>query len=582
MSTKRRREASSCTGRGFSAIDPDGYLAKLASWLTRPNINGSTQAITTITNATENFYLVGHGYVTGQSVVLTGTTAPTGLTLSISLAYPINRSNITEYFIIRLDGDNFQLAETYNDALLGTEIEFSTDGTSVSVTALGGGANWYLHDDFSAMEAKTFATTDVDVATSVITCTAHGFPNMCKVTFSSTGTLPAGIVAGTSYWIYRIDADSFMLTTDERYVYSNTYPTNITNQGSGTHTITNAEHFIVVTDTASPTVNDYDTSPSGGAPKFIKFGYVNSESGYVRMQGMLWWDNVEHGSQQIWTGYKIATYDSAIFVYVFIGGDEFMFIAAKTGTTWGRAYIDNFTRISTKLELATKVGVLQSGVSAGDSVVLQLASGEASNFTEDKFYYIYDFDGHSWVNYFSIEARDTVAHTITVSNITEDFPAGAVVSPYAHRYYSLGLGDGDMYGRINLLGNVSYCSVYDNSTIPYFSSTTQDNVAHAQSDYVHTQSIAPNTNSDDYLSAGAPDDEGDYDCMRLAIIERRDAAGFTTSMNRFYGKSDNVVRTKRGSMDQMTSTRSLLGIDYLQYNSNSTYVGMITYSESSS
>lgn len=586
---KVRRETYSCTGRGFSAVDADGYMARLLSFATRPNVHGTTQNITSSTHASDLFTLVGHGYVTGQEVALTLTgdgALPTGgeFTASVSLAYPVSRLNVTPYFVIKLTDDTFQLASTHYNAMAGTPITFADDisGSYVQITALGGGANWYLHDDFSRMAAVDFATTDVNTSTEEITITAHGFSNTHKVTFSSTNTVPGGLTAGTSYWVIRVDANTIKVASTEANAWAGT-PINLTSQGVGTHTVTTAEHFVVVTDTAAPVLNDYNTSPAGCAPKFLKLGYVNSESGYVRMQGFLWWDSTNHIPQQCWCGWKLPTYDAAIFAYQFIGGDEFLFQAAQLGANWESMYIDTFTGITNKLEAITKVGVVQSALTAGSGVVVQLAAGQAANFTVDEYYYIYDFDGHSWVNYSKVTARDTVGDTITLELIAQNFPAGSVVTPYAHRYYSAASSSGTNPSSVT---NMNF--YHQNPGIPYCSAIVNQNGVRYMQSYnggirVRITFANSNYSTDEYLQVGIPDDKSYYDCMRHLIDEIRDSEESATSMNRIYGKTNNILKTYRATMGKMTNTRRLNGIDYLNfYSASTTYVDMVTYSESAS
>jgi hypothetical protein len=585
---KVRRETYSCTGRGFSAVDADGYMARLLSFATRPNVHGTTQNITSSTHASDLFTLVGHGYVTGQEVALTLTgdgALPTGgeFTASTSLAYPVSRLNVTPYFIIKLTDDTFQLASTHYNAMAGTPITFADDisGSYVQITALGGGANWYLHDDFSRMAAVDFATTDVDTTAETITVTAHGFSNTHKVTFSSTNTVPGGLTAGTAYWVIRVDANTIKVASSEANAWAGT-AINLTSQGAGTHTITTAEHFVILTDTASPALNDYNTSPAGCAPKFLKLGYVNSESGYVRAQYCLWWDNTTHAPQALWSGTLMATYDSAVFAYQFIGGDEFMFQAAVLGSTWDYMLIDTFTGITNKLEVITKVGIVQSGLTAGSSVVVQLDTGEASNFTVDKFYYLYDFDGHSWVDYCKVTARDTVADTVTLDVVSKNYPVGAVLTPYAHRYYTYS-------PRTSTSTNMNR---YGNCVIPYQSGSTASRVLQdsGTNNYGNALFATESLSSDSYLAIGIPDDEGYYDCMRHVVGDyycpnntlRSFGSGSADSPNRIYGKSNNVLKTYRDTMGQMINTRTLNAIDYLMFTTSATYCDMITYSESDS
>lgn len=667
MTTRVRRESYGCTGRGFSAIDADGYCSRLFNWITRPNVHGTTQAVA-LDHTTNQFSCTGHGYVDGQMVVLTvsGGALPTEFTETISLAYPLSRLTFTDYFVIKVSDDIFKLATTHANAMAGTAIDFTSNGSgTISVTALGGGANWYLVDDYSRLTPKTFLKESINGYYNKINITSHGFSHGHKIVYSTIGTPISGLTSGQSYWVIRVDDNSFKLANSEVNAYTDTakslgvpyfhyndvnVSTNqvqiaghgITNaskcrlvtnggtlpaelsegvdywvkvvdlnyikfatseanalanitidlstQGTGytslvlydgsTHTITTAEHFVIVCDTASPAVNDYNTSPSGTAPKFLKIGYVNSESGYVRMQAYTWWNSTTRIGSGLWTGYHIITYDSAAFAYQFIGGDEFLFQASLTGTTWWYAFVDNFTGFSSKLEAATKIGILDGAVTSGSSKVLQLHAGEASNFTVNKYYYIFDYNDHTWVNYVKVTARDTVADTITVDAITYNFPDHSVISPFSHRQYSYGMvASGISLSASNILIYENYYATGAQQSIPYCSSATAAAVAHLPS--YGTIRVVITKPLDNFLNIGKPDDEGYYDCLRHVISETNDANSSTTSMNRIYGKSNNLLRTARGTMGQMTHTRVLDGQDYLNFTSSSdTYVSMIRYSES--
>ncbi|WP_206689912.1 hypothetical protein, partial [Streptococcus pseudopneumoniae] len=87
-------------------------------------------------------------------------------------------------------------------------------------------------------------TTAVDTTAETITLTGNAFSHMHKVTFSSTGTVPAGLVAGTTYWLIYVSAGVYKVASTMRDAYLGT-AINLTSQGSGTHTITTAEHFII-------------------------------------------------------------------------------------------------------------------------------------------------------------------------------------------------------------------------------------------------------------------------------------------------------------------------------------------------
>lgn len=84
--------------------------------------------------------------------------------------------------------------------------------------------------------SQTFATGDVDTGTEIITLTAHGinrsgFP--CR--FTSSGTLPAGLTTGTTYYVIYVSTNTIKVASSEANALAGT-AINITDVGSGTHT----------------------------------------------------------------------------------------------------------------------------------------------------------------------------------------------------------------------------------------------------------------------------------------------------------------------------------------------------------
>jgi hypothetical protein len=453
-------ESGTATGRGFSGVDPDGYLAKFLSWVKRPAVDGSSQTFTADAG-TDICTASTHGYVDGDEVRLTTTgTLPDGLSLA------------TSYYVIYGDADTFQLAETYADAIAGTEVNIIDTGSGThSVYALGGGAGWYIHDDQSAL-----------------------------------GTNP----------------------------------------------------YIIVTDTASPAVNDYNTSPSGNAPKFIRVMLTTSEAGYIRCAGYMWWNNSTHTGYGLWNQRRLATLDSADFAYDFRGGAECMIIQTRIGSSWETYATDDFVGDTNLLEAATKVGTLQSGISAGSSVVLQLDTGEAANFTEGKYYYLYDFDDHTWATYTRCSGVDTGADQITVVTAGYDFPAGAVISSYAHRYYNV--------------GEVENLEAFYNqyrSTIPFYSDVGTG-VFYNQSGVIY--GACSITYAEGYIARLDPDDESYYAVQRPGIFEyyrENNGAGSTTACNRGYGVTKNLYVTSTTNMTPALDGKIIGGENWLYFRTTS-------------
>lgn len=84
------------------------------------------------------------------------------------------------------------------------------------------------------------ATVTISNATpGVVTWTGHGLLSGQQVQFTTTGGLPTGLSASTSYWITVIDANTFKVSTSFANAQAGTF-VNTSSAGSGTHTCTAA------------------------------------------------------------------------------------------------------------------------------------------------------------------------------------------------------------------------------------------------------------------------------------------------------------------------------------------------------
>lgn len=150
-------------------------------------------------------------------------------------------------------------------------------------------AHLYLH----YYNTYTFAPSVVNTSNSQINIPAYGYAvDGWQVQFSSTGTLPAPLVAATNYYVKKVDNDHFTVYTDSGL----TSQVTLTTQGSGTHTVTpnldynnnRHQHFsIEVTDSGGTNKSsrfsvpyDFDTTEIGF------FGSnVSVNSGILRVVG---------------------------------------------------------------------------------------------------------------------------------------------------------------------------------------------------------------------------------------------------------------------------------------------------------
>lgn len=127
-----------------------------------------------VANATEIFTKTAHGFVTGTKILFTeDNTRPAGLT------------DDTNYYVIKVDADDFKLATSYANAIAGTNLLITTDGT---------GANSY------------------DAVPAV-----------------------GGLVTATQYWVIKSDADSFQLASSHANALAGT-DIDLVDKGAGANT----------------------------------------------------------------------------------------------------------------------------------------------------------------------------------------------------------------------------------------------------------------------------------------------------------------------------------------------------------
>ena len=106
-------------------------------------------------------------------------------------------------------------------------------GTAGTLSTLGGTRDMLAY----SVDYATDGNFTVTIATpGVFTRTSHGFINGQKVQLSTTGALPTGLAAATTYFIHVIDANTFHLSTTLANMAAGTYIATTGSQ-SGTHSL---------------------------------------------------------------------------------------------------------------------------------------------------------------------------------------------------------------------------------------------------------------------------------------------------------------------------------------------------------
>jgi hypothetical protein len=143
----------------------------------------------------------------------------------------------------------------------------SVSGTTINVTggsltAWGATKTLQFRDQLS-LAGVTYTTNDLGRTTStvtmtiaspgVITWTANGLTNDSTVKFSTTGALPTGITAGTTYFVVNVAANTFQVSATQGGTAINT-----SGSQSGVHTaVANDQKFSIVTSgTPAQNIND--------------------------------------------------------------------------------------------------------------------------------------------------------------------------------------------------------------------------------------------------------------------------------------------------------------------------------------
>ena len=203
----------------WSASDPS------LNPLTQMEFSGPLSFLATISVANPAVITsTGHGLANGTPIRLYTTgTLPTGLTSG------------TTYYVVGRTANTFQLSATLA-------------GTAIATTVAGSGVHTVIYDivqdvvltggpaisDLPTLVVK-FGVTISIASPAIFTATAHGLSNGHTVTLESTGTLPTGFTAGTTYYVVSKTDNTFRLSAT-----SGGSAIAATLAGSGTHTAASA------------------------------------------------------------------------------------------------------------------------------------------------------------------------------------------------------------------------------------------------------------------------------------------------------------------------------------------------------
>jgi hypothetical protein len=95
---------------------------------------------------------------------------------------------------------------------------------------------------------NSYSTSTVTITIAspgVVTWTSHGLVSGQRIQLTTTGALPTGLSASTTYWVTVVNANTFKLSTSLANAQAGTF-INTSGSQSGTHTATNASITITI------------------------------------------------------------------------------------------------------------------------------------------------------------------------------------------------------------------------------------------------------------------------------------------------------------------------------------------------
>lgn len=444
----------------------------------------------------------------------------------------------------------------------------------LTTSVASGGAGWYLIDDLSSDSAApwyTFLPADVDTVNDCININAHGFHTGQTVNFmtggsffSSTPQIPYG---GPLSYVIVLDANRIRVANTYLNAITGTYA-DITYAGSGTHWVYGwpKRCYCNVPSPALNEVHKFLWIERGNLTSVPPGSTIPGNFNYCFFRFPLWWDVSTHIAYGIYSGclYQVVINDSLWHSYSFRGNTDSLFIACTsvyplpgTGLNWYSVRTGDWEASTAFVEDPSKTGTLISGATAGNNVVLSLGPGQATNFTIGNRYFLYDFGGHTWLNYPQVIARDLGANTITVDTIFKNFPSGSVIAAYPHRFQvTTGSVTPYQYSPYH-----NWTETSNITQIPYMSSPVEAYNMHPQYGFIYTQTALECKST--LLTTTVPTAANTYYCQRPILVEVNGASsGISLDMNRIYGTPKDMYMTSGSGISSYVDKRTIDGINY--------------------
>lgn len=264
----------------------------------------------------------------------------------------------------------------------------------------------WTYVDGACTNPVTVAYTAVNITDETFTAVGHTFVEGQPVMLATTGTAPTGLTKDTViYYIKTVVGDTFKLAA----TYGGA-AINITGQGTGDHTITEAYRVFSSNGESSDKVTQY-----------IRIFLTNTTTSII-CRAAYGWNSTTHapiGESHSGIYGLVTTNQTAFYLWIY-GDKDFVTITTKISTTYtkmlfgfGVPFVDNKTTFT-------------AAATTGTNVSVEVA--DSSSFEAGSLYQIVGIamEGRDQVTVSSI----TDSTHIVIANLPRNYGAGSVIGDY--------------------------------------------------------------------------------------------------------------------------------------------------------
>lgn len=247
----------------------------VVSWMQTPSSNNLASAITDETGAGALCFATGPQFTTHADFLAAGESRYYNAGGTFYVGFKGGNAGANKIWTLpTADGSANQVLSTDGSGTLSWATGLSSSLNQYNVT-IGNSSNTAASTNTNllgdAKASTNSATVTITIASpGVVSHTSHGLQTGDKVYLTTTGALPTGLTASTTYYVVKVDANSYSLATTLDNAAAGT-KINTTGSQSGTHTantggITNVIETVANTGTGTFNTVTYTTLTSITVP----------------------------------------------------------------------------------------------------------------------------------------------------------------------------------------------------------------------------------------------------------------------------------------------------------------------------